>query len=78
MAHQREGVVTTLKQHASKTPSTTTSLRASDETESEQEPQEEGEKKEQHGQPSEDKYNQPLEHTPTDQVSWFDGGILFV
>ena len=74
MVLQRKGVVAAIEQHALKTPSRT-SLRASGETESKQEPQEEGEEKpgtkEQPGQPSEsDKENQPLDHTPTDQVSW--------
>ena len=73
MVLQRKGVVVAIEQHALKTPSRT-SLRASGETESKQEPQEgEGEPgtKEQHGQPSEsDKENQPLDHTPPDQVSW--------
>ena len=73
MVHQREGVVAALEQHALKTPSRT-SVRASGETESKQKPPEERKEeprtKEQQCQPSKDKENQPLDHTPTDQVSW--------
>ena len=74
MVLQRKGVVAAIEQRTLNTPSTT-SLRASGETESKQEPLEDGEEEpgtnEQHRQPSEsDKENQPLDHTPTDQVSW--------